>query len=170
MKTILAACLTVVIALSGSVPVKPALARKVQSLHLSLPAAGGSAEAPNTCSKRTGNLLVQIKKTVSAVPDFALVNDAPFTRTTTRKLAVHRLYRIVCSLPVIRVPQRASCGADWGVAYHLTFWHGQARILFASIEAGGALSSTEVRLLGKAPHSHCLARCTFGSGALWQGR
>ncbi len=138
MKMIFAACLTIVTALAEGTPTMSAPARRLQSSHFLFPVAGGGAVVSSTCW--TGGAMVttvQIKKTTSAVPGFSLVNDAPFTRTSSRQPAVQRLYQIVCSLPAIHATQRTSYGADWGVAYHLTFWRGQVRVLHASAEAGG---------------------------------
>ncbi len=137
MKMIFAACLALVTALAEGTPTMSAPARELQSSHSRLPVPGGGAVVSSTCSTGGAMVSVQIKKTTSAVPGFSLVNDAPFTRTSSRQPAVQRLYRIVCSLPAIHATQRTSCGADWGVAYHLTFWRGQVRVLNASAEAGG---------------------------------
>ncbi len=151
MKMIFAACLAIVTALAEGTPTMSAPARELQSSHFLFPVAGGGAVVSSTCSTGGAMVTAQIKKTTSAVPGFSLVNDAPFTRTSTRQPAVQRLYRIACSLPAIHALQRTSCVADWGVAYHLTFWRGQVRVLNASVEAGGCAILYRGSVIGRGP-------------------
>ncbi len=150
MKILLALCLVIAIdAALSTIARSDAGGRQTSYSRV---AAGTSAVRSSiACSDLDPVTAVRITKTITAVPGFRLVNDSPFTRTSARKPATQRLYWIVCSLPAIRSPQRASCGADWGVAYHLTFRRNRAKLLRVSAEAGGCAILYHGSAVGRGP-------------------
>jgi hypothetical protein len=81
-----------------------------------------------------------------------LANDIPpFERTVADAHRAIKVYTALQALPAF--PKGVmSCPADFGVAYHLTFFRDQSNVSWARVESGGyeavKLADGSVRALG----------------------
>jgi len=73
----------------------------------------------------------------------------PFEAKLTDRTRVQRLYQAIQVLPRFPTNQVFNCPADNGVKYHLDFFHGNALLLQATLDASGCralhLSPSDVR-------------------------
>jgi hypothetical protein len=73
----------------------------------------------------------------------------PFEANITDRTRVQRLYQAIQALPRFPANQVFNCPADKGIKYHLDFFHGNAVILQATLDASGCralhLSTSDVR-------------------------
>lgn len=103
----------------------------------------GCAQSSRTVTSRTVTSLHVVR--TSAFPSNHI---PPFERTATDAAKVQRLYDALLALPT---PPTGTihCPADFGVAYHLTFFRMGATVLQATVEGSGcrfvALSNGERR-------------------------
>ncbi len=79
---------------------------------------------------------LRVRKTVSSFPEPGVLNLQPFDRTVRYQFPLRRLYRFVCSLPLAALGGQ-SCGAAFGVTYHLTFRHGRHILVRVSADSNG---------------------------------
>jgi hypothetical protein len=61
----------------------------------------------------------------------------PFERTATDAAKVQRLYHALLALPTPPPSGTIHCPADFGAAYHLTFFNQGATVLTATVEESG---------------------------------
>lgn len=91
---------------------------------------------------------LRVRKTVSSFPEPGVLNLQPFDRTVSYQSPLRRLYRLVCSLPLASL-QGQSCGAGFGVTYHLTFRHGRHVLLRVSADSSGCGGLYHGAMLGR---------------------
>lgn len=91
----------------------------------------GCAQSSPTLTSQTVTSLFVIR-----TGGFPLNHIPPFQRTATDAAKVQRLYNALLALPAFP-PGTFSCPADFGVAYHLTFFNQSVIALQATVKPDG---------------------------------